>query len=155
MFPFNMFPFNKELKGSFQGMQSQDIDKYVQDMMSKVFSQMNTVTNLQNTPLANQHEPVQSQKGSQTSPIFETHDFVFAMIPIKEEEWLRRMKVYHTSNQLIIEHVPEENDRKVYTLPSTVKKKGASATYKDGVLEVKIPKNIDLQYSEIQVSELL
>jgi HSP20 family molecular chaperone IbpA len=76
------------------------------------------------------------------------------MIPIKDEDCLKSLKVCHTSNQLIIENYPSESERQVYTLPATVRKKGGVATYKDGLLEVKIPKNTDLQYSEIDVKEI-
>ena len=36
-------------------------------------------------------------------------------------------------------------------LPSTVKKKGATAIYRDHVLEIKIPKYSDWRFSEIDV----
>jgi hypothetical protein len=156
MFPWNMFPFGKDMKGSFQGMKPQDIEKYVQETMSKVFNQgmngagfpdlsTNSQTNQDSSPL---------KKDLHSAHIFETHDYVFAMIPIKDEDCLKILKVCHTSNQLIIENYPLEAERQVYTLPATVRKKGGAATYKDGLLEVKIPKNTDLQYSEIDVKEI-
>ena len=40
-------------------------------------------------------------------------------------------------------------------LPSLVKKKGTTAHYKEGMLEIKIPKNMDLQFSEVDITEIL
>lgn len=137
-----------------------DIEGYVQDMMSKMFPQhMEDVVNNQN-PLNHFNEKNKKGHGKdkksaiQTS-VFETHEYVFVMVTIENEEWLKAMKVYHTSNQLILEHIPELNNKQTITLPAIVKKKGSTAHYKDGMLEVRIPKNIDMQFSEIDVTEVL
>lgn len=90
-----------------------------------------------------------------SSSAFETHDYVYVRIPIKDEEWIKKLRLYHTTNQLIVEHIPQQEDKHTITLPAIVKKKGASANYKDGILEVKIPKNIDMQFSQIDVMEIL
>ncbi|MGI8383744.1 Hsp20/alpha crystallin family protein [Robertmurraya sp. P23] len=157
MFPWNMFPFGKDMKGSFQGMKPQDVEKYVQETMSKVFSQGMNGAGFSPEFATNSDSNQNSnslKRDTHSAHIFETHDFVFAMIPIKDEDCLQNIKVCHTSNQLIIENCPIESERQVYTLPATVKKKGGVATYKDGVLEVKIPKSTDFQYSEIDVKEI-
>ena len=157
MFPWNMFPFGKDMKGSFQRMKPQDIEKYVQETLNTVFTQGMKEAGFPSDFHTNSHSNKESsplKKDLYSAHIFETHDFVFAMIPIQDESCLKKMKVCHTSNQLIIEHFPVESERQVYTLPATVKKKGGLATYKDGLLEVKIPKSTDLQYSEIDVKEI-
>ena len=92
--------------------------------------------------------------GILNSTAFETHDFVFVRIPIKKEEWIKQLQIYHTSNQLIVEHIPDHEDKHTVTLPAIVKKKGAVANYKDGMLEVRIPKNVDMQFSQIDVTEI-
>jgi HSP20 family molecular chaperone IbpA len=66
---------------------------------------------------------------------------------------MKHLKIFHTSNQAIIENIPGCDERQVITLPCLVKKKGAVAQYQDGILELKIPKSIDMQYTEIDVSE--
>jgi HSP20 family molecular chaperone IbpA len=74
---------------------------------------------------------------------------------VNSEESLTRLKLSHTSHLLLLENIPELGDKHSIPLPSLVKKKGSTAHYKDETLEVKIPKNIDTQYSEINVTEII
>ncbi|WP_142752233.1 Hsp20/alpha crystallin family protein [Neobacillus piezotolerans] len=82
--------------------------------------------------------------------IFVTHDYVYARLPISEgnEENIR---LYHTSNQLIIENLPGQGEKLSYDLPAVVKKKGATASVRDGILEIKLIRAIDVQLSEINL----
>ncbi|WP_077213645.1 Hsp20/alpha crystallin family protein [Bacillus dakarensis] len=159
MFPWNSFPFNKDTKKMLEQMKPAEIEKYVQEMMGKMFSQQTQGSSVPPDFLKsfdNTINPSQERNhdvGLQTS-VFETHHDVFVMIPIKDPNWLKEMKLFYTSNQLIIEHIPEYENKQVVTLPSIVKRKGATAHLKDQVLEVKIPKNIDMQYSEIDIKEI-
>ncbi|WHY84295.1 Hsp20/alpha crystallin family protein [Neobacillus novalis] len=158
MFPWNMLPFGKDMKDSMKNMKPEEINNYVQDIIGKIMpGNMQGMMNpqemfngFQNT--ASQQRPA---SGVLDSTAFETHDYVFVRIPLKNEEWIKKLRLYHTSNQLIIEHIPEHEDTNTITLPAIVKRKGAIANYKDGILEVKIPKNIDMQYSQIDVTEIL
>jgi HSP20 family molecular chaperone IbpA len=166
MFPWNIFPFNKDTKGTMQQMKPEDINQYVQDMMGKMFpanmggmfpTNMGGMFNPQDM-MKNIHPDVNFKQPSNTSlqsSVFETHDNVFVRIQINSEEWLNQMKLYHTSNHMIVEHIPESTDKHTIVLPAIVKKKGASARYKDGMLEIQVPKNMDLQFSEIDVKEIL
>ncbi|WML60090.1 Hsp20/alpha crystallin family protein [Neobacillus sp. PS2-9] len=158
MFPWNIFPFNKDMKDKMQKMKPEEIDNYVQDLLGKIMpSNMRGGMNPQDffsgfqSPVSHQ----QSATGGLNSTAFETHDFVFVRIPIKHDEWIKNLRIYHTTNQLIVEHIPQHDDKHVITLPAIVRKKGATANYKDNMLEVKIPKNIDMQYSQIDVTEIL
>ena len=67
---------------------------------------------------------------------------------------LKELRIYHTPNQLMIEHIPEKDQKHSITLPAMVKKKGSSAKYKDGILEIKLIKSYDIQYSQIDVTEI-
>lgn len=157
MFPWNMFPFNKDMKDAMQKMNPAEIDKYVQDIIGKVLPQnLRGMMNPQEMFNGFQ-SPVSDQPaaGVFNSSAFETHDYVYVRVPIKNEEWIKKLKLYHTSNQLILEDIPEHGDKQTITLPAIVKKKGAAANFKDGILEVKIPKNIDMQFSQIDVTEIL
>lgn len=157
MFPWNLFPFNKDMKNTMQQMKPDEIDNYVQSMLGKLLpGNMGGMMNPQDMFSGIQSPSGQSpsKNGPLNSTSFETHDFVFVRIPIKQEEWLKQLRLYHTSNQLIIEHIPEFEDKHTITLPAIVKKKGASGNFKDGTLEIKIPKNIDMQFSEIDVTEI-
>lgn len=158
MFPWNIFPFNKDVKESLQKMKPGEIDKYVQDIIGKALPEnMRGMMNPQE--MFNAFQPSATQQpsatGSLNSSTFETHDYVFVRIPIKDVEWLKKLRLYHTSNQLILEHIPDDDDKHTITLPAIVKKKGAAANYKDGILEVRIPKNIDMQFSQIDVTEIM
>jgi HSP20 family molecular chaperone IbpA len=158
MFPWSLFPFNKNSKDMLQKMNPDEIDKYVQGIMEKMMpGSMRGMMNPQD--IMNSFQQPFGGQTTQTSTIlnssaFETHDYVFVRIPLKDEEWLKQLKIYHTSNQLIIEHIPNHEDKHTVTLPAIVKKKGAVANFKDGMLEIRIPKNIDMQFSQIDVSEV-
>ncbi|WNS73867.1 Hsp20/alpha crystallin family protein [Bacillus sp. DTU_2020_1000418_1_SI_GHA_SEK_038] len=157
MFPWSSFPFNKDMKNMMKQMKPDEVNKYVQSIMDQMMpQQMQGMMNPQNIMPGFNNGNGQSQKlNSLPSSVFETHDDVFVRIPIKNEQWLKDMRIYHTSNQIIIEHIPEHEDKHTIILPALVRKKGATALYKDGTLELKIPKNIDMQYSEIDVTETL
>jgi hypothetical protein len=158
LLPWNKFPFDKDIKDKMTKMKPEEINNYVQDILGKIMP-----GNMKG--MMNPHEmfqgfhssvsPQEPTKGILNSTAFETHDFVFVRIPIKNEEWVKQIRIYHTSNQLIVEHIPDNEDKHTITLPAIVKKKGATAAYKDSMLEVKIPKNIDLQFSEIDVTGIV
>lgn len=140
-----------------QTMKPEEIDKYVQDIMGKMMpGNMQGMMNPQDmmshfqSPLSTGTPQSQDALHSTT---FETHDFVFVRIPIKDEDWLKQMVIYHTSNKLLLEHIPQHEDKHSITLPAIVRKKGAAANYRDGILEVRIPKNFDMQFSQIDVTE--
>ena len=137
-------------------MNPEDINKYIQNMMGQMIpEQMQGMMNPQDLAKGFQTgQKPQGQASSLPSSVFETHDSVYVRVPIKNEEWRKDMKLYHTSNQMIIEHIPEYDDKHIITLPALVKKKGTTAQIKDGILEVKIPKNIDMQFSEIDVTDI-
>jgi HSP20 family molecular chaperone IbpA len=158
MFPWNFSPFNKKLNNQMGQFDQKGIEKFVKDMMGQMMpSQMQGTMNPQDW--MNMGDKSQTnQESTNTSDqtlsysVFETHHHVFIRIKIKDEEWLSKMRLYHTSNQLIVEHIPNEDDKLTITLPAIVKRKGTSANHKDGILEIKIPKNIDMQYSEIELT---
>jgi HSP20 family molecular chaperone IbpA len=163
MFPWNLFPFNKDMKENLQKMKPEEINNYVQDIIGKVMpGNFRGMMNPQD--MFNGFQPFSSSPSGNTSSgptgtlnstAFETHDFVYVRIPIKDEEWIKSIRIYHTTNQLIVEDIPERQDKHIITLPSIVKKKGATANFKDGILEVKIPKNVDMQFSQIDVTEIM
>jgi HSP20 family molecular chaperone IbpA len=154
MFPWNLLPFDQKSQKKFMEMKPDEIEKYVQQMMGKVF-QPNMSGELKPEEWIkemerNTKDPIKSSNRLQAE-IFETHDFIFIRLPLKDEAWKTQMKLYYTSNQVIIEHIPEVSDKHTLILPATVKRKGASATHRDGVLELRLPKNVDMQFSEIDI----
>ncbi|MBL3644918.1 Hsp20/alpha crystallin family protein [Bacillus sp. RHFB] len=155
MFPWNsLFSFknNPNQKEFMKNMQQSDVQSFIE----KVFSQV-IPDNMQG--MMNQNDGGSQKVNARSehplhAEVFETHLYVFVRIPIQDESWLKKMKLYHTSNQSIIEGIPEESNRHVITLPASVKKKGASAQYKESTLEIRLQKSFNTQYSEIDVSEI-
>lgn len=154
MLPFLFSPF----KGGIQKWLNQnsyggDIHKFVQEMITQSISQStenNHVTEAME--IFNQDEKKQEPTNSSLHvSTFETHDHVYVRVLIKDESQLSTVKIFHTSNQLIIEGLPTLDNRHVVTLPSIVKMKGATSEYRDDFLQIKMVKKTDLQFTEIDV----
>jgi HSP20 family molecular chaperone IbpA len=157
LFPWNKFPFDKDIKDKLTNLKPEEINNYVQDILGKIMpGSMKGMMNPQEMFKGFQTSvtPQEPARGTLNSTAFETHDFVYVRIPINNEDWVRQIRIYHTSNQLIVEHIPHPEDKHTITLPAIVKKKGATATFKDNMLEIKIPKNIDMQFSQIDVTQI-
>ena len=154
MFPFNFFPFNKDMKNKLQHMKPDEIDQFIKGILGNVMSSQSGST-MNSQDFVNQYRPQPSQQANPlNSAAFETHDSVFVRIPIKDELLLKELRIYHTANQLIVENIPERDNKHSITLPAMVKKKGSSAKFRDGILEVKLIKSHDFQYSQIDVTEI-
>jgi len=162
MFPWSFFPFDKELQSKVKNMNPEEVNEFVQNMLGKVFQ----------SPFPNSINPQDMMKYFHTSPhtqdesstssnsaikysVFDTHDYIFVRIKIHSEDWLTKLKLSHTSHLLLLENIPEPGNKHSIPLPSLVKKKGTTAHFKDETLEVKIPKDIDTHFSEINVTEIL
>lgn len=163
MFPWNLFPFNKDSKGKLDQMKPQDIQKYVQEMMDKMMpeSLQNMNQNMNPESMFKNFSHVRNSNNENISKaekfhymVFETHHYVFVRIPIIDPSWLNDIKIYYTSNQIIIQNIPNPEDKQSIPLPAVVKRKGSAAVYKDDILEIRIQKNSDIQYSEIDVTEM-
>jgi HSP20 family molecular chaperone IbpA len=167
MFPFNsFFPFKDGIQQWLkQSDHSASIEKYVQETISKTLE--NSMKMLQqnaemmngffgearSNPFKGQTSTsaVQSDSLKNQFDIFESHEDVYVKIQVPDAGKLQHIKIFHTSNQVIVEGYPNEDSRHVIALPAIVRKKGASTSYKDGFLQIKLPKGIDMQYTEIDV----
>lgn len=156
MFPWNLFPFNEETKKMLRNFHSGEIEKYVHDIFNKFFQQqMKTFSGSGDFLKKNPRFPESTDGTSQSSlniTVFETHDFIFVRIPV-QEEWISRIRLFHTSTRLMIEHIPDINNKHTVNLPSAVKKKGTTAQVKEGILEIKLLKLTNNQYAEIRITE--
>jgi len=158
MNPWNiLFPFQKHMK-NFTGSHSpKDMEEYMSKMLQNLqngdFGQMMNAAATANST-SNQNNTADTQQGKLPATIFETHSDIFVRLSIENSDLLKNIRIVHTSNILIVEGIPEQTDRNTYTLPAIVKKKGSTALYKDGALEIKLPKINDLQYSEINITEM-
>lgn len=148
------FPF----KGGLQKWLSEnsyggDINKYVQEMITQSMAhstEHHHVTDAMEIFDQEKRKPEHTDSSLNIST-FETHDHVYVRVHIKDESQLATIKVFHTSNQLIIEGLPFLEEKHVVTLPSIVKMKGAISEYRDDYLQIKMVKKIDLQFTEIDV----
>lgn len=148
------FPF----KGGIQKWLTQnsyggDINKYVQEMITQSMSQASENSHVTEAMgIFNQEEGKREQTNhSLNISTFETHDHVYVRVHIEDESQLSTVKIFHTSNQLMIEGLPFLDEKHVVTLPSIVKMKGSTSEYRDNFLQIKMVKKIDLQFTEIDV----
>lgn len=151
------FPFFSPFKGGFDKWMNQnqfggDISKFVQDMIKQSMANSNQSNHMNEAMgMFNQENKNPEHSNPLNISIFETHDHVYVKVPIKDVSTLSNLRIFHTSNQIIIEGYPSPEDRHVIPLPSIVKMKGAHSEYRNDFLQVKMIKKIDLQYSEIDV----
>lgn len=154
MFPWNSLfssQKNSNQKDFLNNMQQSDVQSFIEKVFSQVIPEnMQGMTNQTDSSFQKENK---NSKHPLHADVFETHSYVFIRIPIQDNAWLKKMKLYHSSSQSIIEGIPESSDRHVITLPALVKKKGAAAQFKDATLEIRLPKSFNSQYSEIDVSE--
>ncbi|MEH7379087.1 Hsp20/alpha crystallin family protein [Bacillus sp. JJ1533] len=165
MFPFqSFFPFKDIMQQLLKHSgESSSIEKFVQESISK---SMSTSLDLfqNNASVLNRafHEnqvsddgeislPEQSTECEFTPSIFDSHDHVYVKFRIKDPSKLSNVKIFHTSNQIIIEGYPNKESYHLFALPELVKKKGAVTSYKDEYLQIKLPKATDTQYTELDV----
>lgn len=158
MNPWNvLFPFQKYMKQFSAGPDGKDMESFMSNMFS---NWQKSGFNPQGSS-SNEHDSYfdqtthEADDGASTidASVFETHSDVYVRIAIPDRSAMQHVKIYHTSNTSILEGYPTNEDRHVFTLPAIVKKKGSNATYRDGILEIRLTKATDLQYSEINVTE--
>ncbi|ALC90221.1 hypothetical protein AM500_10830 [Bacillus sp. FJAT-18017] len=144
MFPWGKFPFSKDMMKS---MKPEMIEQYVMDAISQYMPQGSETGPI----IPMQQEARQPEASSKIQAmIFETHEFVFVRIPLKND-WLEKIRIFHTANQLMVENIPESGDKETFILPAPVRKKGATAAFIDGILEIKFQKLTSSHLSEIHI----
>ncbi|WP_027409034.1 Hsp20/alpha crystallin family protein [Anoxybacteroides tepidamans] len=160
MFPFlSFFPFQEGIQKWLRHTQASDIEQHVQRSIAESIANSMHMYEQNTEMLKRLFTPSRSSSPHRSHPkldidVFETHDDIYVKIPLSSSSMLDTMKIFYTSNQLIIEGIPSPDDRHTITLPSLVKKRGASTSYKEGVLQIKIPKRVDFQFTEIDVPNL-
>ncbi|HWO76264.1 MAG TPA: Hsp20/alpha crystallin family protein [Bacillus sp. (in: firmicutes)] len=157
MFPWNWkMPFGKQNEHSIGGSFSPEhFQKYVDQMMNQMFPPQ--IKEMMSNPSSwshrfNQHQGAADYSASPFSEkVFETHDDVFIRLTIEDKSWLHQMKISYTRNQCMIMDAPAEGDTWTIPLPSLVRKKGAKTVFKDNILEIKLPKSVEWQETEIEL----
>ena len=85
--------------------------------------------------------------------VFETHDYIFIRIPIEDDGRVEKLKIYYGANKLMIHGLSDTEGPYSILLPAPVEKKGATAVYRDKILEIQIPKSNDWHISQIDVDK--
>lgn len=143
MFPWNFFSANRKNQDFFDKLDEDSFQEMLEKWMKQAFpSFLDANTNKQSETTSHK---------SLNETVFETHDYIYIRIPISEDEIIDKIKIYYSLNKCMITGVFDNEQPYTIILPSTVKKKGATAIYRDHVLEIKIPKYSDWQFSEIDV----
>ncbi|HWQ30891.1 MAG TPA: Hsp20/alpha crystallin family protein [Negativicutes bacterium] len=92
-------------------------------------------------------EPSEASPNSLNPQIFEILGFVVVRTPIPENVNEKDVKVSIASSHITIKGDPSGNDH-IIPLPPGTKKEGATAAFKDRILEVKIPREIEAEASD-------
>ncbi|MCJ7841044.1 hypothetical protein MUB24_09045 [Lederbergia sp. NSJ-179] len=153
MFPWNLFPFkmNQDKAPPFE-IGKNNVEDYVQKILSQTFSAFDQDSTNSNDWLRSIFEQMPSGSNQSNGiKLFESFQYIFIHIPVPDDQALERWKVYHTTNQLMIEDLEEPKNSKTITLPALVEKKKTTAVYKNGLLEVILHKKTDMQYTEVGV----
>lgn len=116
------FPFTDKGSGKFS-------DNWVENYVQRILKNVPGVSN------SNAHQPLSHE-------VFQTHHFVFIKIKVPDSIRERAMQVSVSSTQLKIEGLPEKQSF-VVQLPVLVKARESRASYKDGILQIKVRKNND------------
>ena len=153
MFPWNtLFSSHKNQNSFLKNLQHNDVQSFIEKVFEEAMPKNIQETMEQTAPVKERFQ--QAQVHPLKADVLETHSFIYIRIPIEDEDWLKKMKILHTSNQSIIHGVPNEDDKHVIPLPALVRKKGTTVQYKDHVLEIRFLKQVEMHYSEIDISEL-
>lgn len=92
-------------------------------------------------------EPAEGSPNSLNPQIFEILGFVVVRTPIPENVNEKDVRVSIASSHITIKGDPSGNDH-IIPLPPGTKKEGATAAFKDRILEVKIPREIEAEASD-------
>lgn len=163
MFPWSkMFPFPKDYMKEDIFKQS-DVDDWMKKAMGGKLPQSQSPQMFHSTDFFEQSfdllNKVQAKKKSKKktnfdATIFETHEEVIIRFPLSSEEKLTELKTYHDSTTCYIENIPHNGNKQSLKLPCLVKSTGTSAKFKNGIVEIKIPKETNTSITKIPIEIL-
>lgn len=137
-FDVNWKEFGKQFAASHQDARNQDlswIEEYVQDILSQVLSD----GGIHNSDMSSIRRP----------NVMNTHQYIIVRIPVPKRANTRKLKVLFNANQICLSGLGEEDQ--VIPLPSPGRYDGSKALFKDNILEIRIPKEINETYQEVNI----
>ncbi|MCM3770728.1 spore gernimation protein GerT [Priestia aryabhattai] len=166
MFPFGKSPFKGMMENLPKGMASKDMNKYIQQMISSTmshsfpdFMQGNEFFKQAQDMMKEQQDMGNEGHGQKLrkfdSNVINTLDECIVQLKIPNRDIVSSIKVYHTPYVCTIEGIDgEEPFKEEIQLPCSVRKKGTRAVYRSGVLEIRMPKHVNIPMSQIDVHDL-
>ncbi|KEF37284.1 hypothetical protein M670_03531 [Schinkia azotoformans MEV2011] len=163
MFPWNLNGNLQEYIKQFTNVKPNEVEDFIKKILSSHVpfqsspqtdvksreQKPSTLTNKEPTknPTSAQHknEPIEIK-------VFESHEDVFVHFPLNNKNDIKTGKIFYNSNQLILKDIPNIGDKHKVLLPAIVQQRGAKINYKNGILQIKIPKADDLQFTEIDLN---
>jgi HSP20 family molecular chaperone IbpA len=135
-------------------MNTNGVEEYVQKTMSSMFSgSMPDFFKDQDVLQSFAPNGSSSSSSKLETKVFETFDDCIVQVTVPDRSLLRQLKVFHTPYQCILEWFDGEPQREEIRLPSSVRRKGTTAVYRNGTLEIKMPKHSHMPISEIDVHD--
>ena len=161
MFPWNQYENINEYVKQLLNLRPNEIDEFVKNIISSNIPHASNTSNTnekerdkKTSTIPNKTVPVEPQKKKEPLEIkvFESHEDVFVQFPVDKKNDLQAGKIYYNSNQLVIKDIPNIGDKHKVLLPAIVQQRGAKLHFKNGVLQIKIPKADDIQFTEIDLN---
>jgi hypothetical protein len=113
------------------------VESYIRDLLSDAL------------PVSYSKPSISSQVKSATFNIFETHHMILVKIKLLQNVTPQSVKFFlGGANELLIKGLPDEEEHKM-NLPSNVRHSGSKVVYKNGVFEVRMPKEEGVSFKEI------
>ncbi|HHW37021.1 MAG TPA: hypothetical protein GXX18_07270 [Bacillales bacterium] len=163
MFPWNLNGNLQDYIKQFSDIKPNEVDDFIKKILSSHMPyqptpQSDMKTREQKKSTIPNKEPTITPSHAQPKnepieiKVFESHEDVFVHFPLNNKNDIKTGKIYYNSNRLIIKDVPNIGDKHNVLLPAIVQQRGAKINYKNGILQIKIPKADDLQFTEIDLN---
>ncbi|MFZ5986629.1 MAG: Hsp20/alpha crystallin family protein [Bacillota bacterium] len=103
-------------------------------------------------PADNRNAPSDSMNETLKTQVFETHEMVIVRVGIPEHINERLLRIRTGTNKLIIRWGPDKDNQLTIQLPAVIKSDDVSASIKEHVLEVKMPKESEPHLRDIDIN---
>lgn len=137
----NWNDFRKHFDPSQKGIPNQD-SSWIEDYVKGVLSQVLPDDTIQNHSIPIRLRP----------DVIDTHHYIIVRAKIPEHANTRNMKVFFNTGQVRLSGLTEKEE--VVSLPSPGRYNGSKAIFKDDILEIRIPKELNEPDREITIQFL-
>lgn len=124
------------------------VDQYVQSIISECMRENAMDWQELTTPHQQVKRPLEPQ-----CKIMEIHGFIIVQIKLPEETDIHFLQVDKNSHKIVVYGLPSGVPFEV-TLPGMVHRRGGKAILKDGILEIRLLKYEDNEYTTLPIRKL-